>query len=67
MKNSKINYLFIIIGSLVALYAQATERQNVAILIFGIAILMFGIYRIASKIPSKSDKEATKNEEEREL
>mgnify|MGYP000451091975 CR=1 FL=1 len=67
MNSNLVNYLLILGGSIIAIYAQATEKQNVVILIFGIAILMFGIYRIASKIPSKSDKEATNNEEEREL
>jgi len=51
-----INYLLLIIGSMVAVYAQAGEEQDVVVLILGIVILMFGLFRISSSIPSKSDK-----------
>lgn len=62
MKRNKIlNYIFIVIGSIVAIYAQADERQNTTILIIGIVLLMLGIYRISSNIPSKFD--ANENEE----
>jgi hypothetical protein len=54
MNSSKIiNYILIIIGSMVAIYAQAGETQDVVILILGIIILMFGLFRISSTIPSK--------------
>jgi len=48
-----LNYLLLIIGSMVAIYAQAGEKQDVVILILGIVILMFGLFRISSSIPSK--------------
>ncbi|GGG50349.1 hypothetical protein [Bizionia arctica] len=61
-----LNYLLIIIGSIVAIYAQAEEKQNVVILILGIIILMVGLYRISSTIPSKKypekDNEIKENE-----
>jgi hypothetical protein len=54
MNSSKIiNYILIIIGSMVAIYAQAGEEQDIVILILGIIILMFGLFRISSTIPSK--------------
>ena len=57
MKASKyINYLLILIGGCVAIYAQAGEEQDVVVLILGIIILMFGLFRISSTIPSKKDK-----------
>ncbi|HMC01583.1 MAG TPA: hypothetical protein VKN14_11165 [Flavobacteriaceae bacterium] len=55
--NNWINYLFIIIGGIVAFYAQHDEQQNQYILIGGIVLLMIGIYRLAKTIPSKSEKD----------
>jgi len=58
MKASKyLNYLLILIGCIVAIYAQAGEEQDVIILILGIVILMFGLFRISSTIPSKNNHE----------
>ena len=51
------NYFLILIGCIVAIYAQAEEKQNVAVLITGIVLLMFGVYRISKTIPSKYDRE----------
>lgn len=65
MKFSKqINYLLIIIGCFVAIYAQAGEEQDVVVLILGIIILMFGLFRISSSIPSKNntDNDESKND-----
>lgn len=59
--NNRINYLFIIIGGLVAFYAQAEEQQNQYILIAGIVLLMIGIYRLARTISSKNENEDNKN------
>nr|WP_321234252.1 hypothetical protein [uncultured Psychroserpens sp.] len=52
-----ISYILIVIGGLVAIYAQADEQQNQYILIAGIAVLMFGIYSLSRNIPSKKDRE----------
>lgn len=52
-----LNYLLIIIGCIIAIYAQAEEEQNVIILVVGIVLLMLGIYRISRTIPSKFDSE----------
>ena len=52
MKN--INYILIIIGAFVAMYAKTGTNQNQLILIGGIVILMIGVYRIAKTIPSKN-------------
>ncbi|PNQ72295.1 hypothetical protein C1T31_12125 [Hanstruepera neustonica] len=57
MKGNIINYFLILVGAIVAIYAQANEKQSTAILILGIAMLMFGVYRIARTIPSKNDKD----------
>jgi uncharacterized membrane protein HdeD (DUF308 family) len=54
-KNQILNYILILIGSIVAIYAQNDEQQNVLILVLGIVVLMSGIYRIARQIPSKFD------------
>lgn len=52
-----INYILIIIGIIVALYAKIDPNQNKYILIGGICVLMFGIFRLSQSIPSKTDKE----------
>lgn len=44
-----------VIGAVVALYAQNQEEKNEAMLIGGIVLLMIGIYRISKTIPSKKD------------
>jgi hypothetical protein len=50
-----LSYIFIVIGGIIAIYAQAKEDQSQYILIAGIAILMLGIYNISRNIPSKND------------
>jgi hypothetical protein len=50
-----INYLLILVGGLIALYAQAGETQNQYLLIGGIVILMMGLYRISRNLSSKSE------------
>lgn len=50
-----ISYILIVLGGVVAIYAQAKESQNQMILIVGIAILMLGVYSISRNIPSKND------------
>lgn len=64
--NTYLNYLLILIGSMVAIYAQAGEKQDVVVLILGIIILMFGLYRISSTLSSKkqSKEDLELNEEE---
>lgn len=53
MKNI-ISYLLILIGGSIAIYANATEKQNVMLLIIGIVTLMIGIYGLNRKLSSKS-------------
>jgi len=55
--NTKINYLLLIIGGIIALYANSGEQQNEYFLIVGIVLFVIGIYRIARTIPSKTDVE----------
>ncbi|WP_417889975.1 hypothetical protein [Xanthomarina gelatinilytica] len=66
--NTYLNYLLILIGCIVAIYAQAGEEQDVVILILGIIILMFGLYRISSTLTSKKfpekDDEITNNHDD---
>ena len=50
-----LNYIFIVLGAVVAIYAKTGTEQNQYILIGGIVILMIGIYRISKTIPSKDD------------
>jgi len=48
--NKALNYIFILAGAGVAIYAQAGEKQDTEILVVGIMILMLGIYRISKTI-----------------
>ena len=50
-----INYLLILVGGLIAFYAQAGETQNQYLLIGGIVILIMGLYRISRNLSSKSE------------
>ena len=52
-----ISYFLIVIGGIIAIYAQAKADQNQYILIGGIMILMLGIYNISRNIPSKNDQD----------
>ncbi len=52
-----INVSCILIGGVIAIYAQAEEQQNTYLLMGGIVLLMFGIYRTSRNIPSKYDKQ----------
>ncbi len=51
------NYILIVLGAIVALYAKAGSEQNQYILIAGIVLLMLGIYRISRNIPSKNQED----------
>jgi hypothetical protein len=51
----RINTICIILGGIVAIYAQAEAQQNTYLLIGGIVLLMFGVYRTSRNIPSKFD------------
>ncbi len=55
--SKKIDYALVLIGCIVAIYAQAEADQNVFLLILGIVFLMYGLFRISSTIPSKKDKD----------
>lgn len=48
-----LNYVLIILGASIAIYAQAEEKQDVLILVIGIVVLMIGIYRISRNIGDK--------------
>lgn len=50
-----INYIFIILGAMVAIYAKTGTEQNQSILIGGIVMLMVGVYRISKSVPSKNE------------
>lgn len=56
-KKQVINYMLIIIGIVVAMYAKVDSNQNKYILIVGICFLMFGVFRLSQTIPSKKDKD----------
>ena len=58
MKASRrLNFLFIIVGGCVALYANANDTQNLYILIGGILLLMIGLYRLSKGLSSKEEDE----------
>jgi len=48
-----LNYVLIILGASIAIYAQAEEKQDVVILVIGIVALMVGIYRVSRNIGDK--------------
>lgn len=52
-----LNYVLILVGAFVAIYAKSGVQQNQYILIGGIVLLMIGIYRISKTIPSRHDTE----------
>lgn len=56
-KRTTLYYICILLGAVVAIYANANEEQNILLLVGGIAILMFGIFNLQSGIPSKKEKE----------
>ncbi len=58
-----LNYILIIIGAFVAMYAKTGADQNQYLLIVGIVMLMIGIYRISKTIPSRTNNEADSDSE----
>ncbi len=50
-----INFILILVGGIIALYANSEEDQNMYILLAGIMVLMVGLYRLSRGIPSKTD------------
>ena len=58
-----LNYILIIIGVIVAMYAKTGTNQNQYMLIGGIVVLIIGVYRIARTIPSKYNNEDSDNSE----
>ncbi len=51
------NYILIILGAIIAIYAKSETKQNEYVLIGGIIVLMIGVYRISRSVPSKHDSE----------
>ncbi|MGJ8550455.1 hypothetical protein [Winogradskyella wichelsiae] len=50
-----LNFVCILVGGIIAFYAQAQQEQNTYLLIGGIALLMVGVYRTSRNISSKND------------
>ena len=59
-----LNYIMILVGAIVAIYAKTGSEQNQYILIGGITLLMLGIYRISKTIPSRNNDEDSINNNE---
>ena len=56
MLNSKtFNFILILVGGIIALYANSEEKQELYILLIGVMILMFGLYRLSRGISSKPE------------
>ena len=68
MPNSRaLNLILIVIGGVVAIYAEPGEGQNTYILLAGVMLLMIGLYRLSKGISSKkydNDSNFVKEEEE---
>ena len=47
-----LNYLLIVVGAIVAMYAKVGADQNQFILIGGIVVLVIGVYRPVGNISS---------------
>lgn len=50
-----INYILILFGATVAMYAKAGANQSQELLVVGIVMLMLGIYRVSKQVPSKNN------------
>lgn len=59
-----INFLLIVAGGSVAIYAKAEMEQNQYVLLAGIMLLMIGVYRVSKQIPSKNDNGSTPDNEQ---
>ena len=62
-----LDIILIVIGGIIAIYAQVDQQQNSYVLIAGIVFLMFGLMRLSRRIPSKKEVESyivTEDEEE---
>ncbi len=56
MTNSRnLNFILILIGGIIAIYAESGEDQNVYVLLGGIMLLMIGLYRLSKRIPNSKD------------
>ncbi|WGD34329.1 hypothetical protein [Olleya sp. YS] len=58
LKNPTKYYFLILIGAVIAIYANANEEQNLLVLILGIITLMFGVFKLQATIPSKKEKDS---------
>jgi hypothetical protein len=58
-----LNYILILFGAFVAMYAKTNSDQNQFVLIGGIVVLMIGIYRVSRTIPSKKEDDNIDNSE----
>ena len=62
MLNSRLfNFMLILIGGIIAIYAKAEEKQDVYVLLAGIILLMIGLYRLSKGISSRKDVNETSN------
>lgn len=59
-----LNYILIIVGAFVAMYAKVDANQNQYILIGGIVLLIVGIYRVSKTIPSRNNDDIDNPEKE---
>ncbi|QDO94780.1 hypothetical protein FNB79_12670 [Formosa sediminum] len=65
MKSSQtLNYIFIIFGIIVSMYAKVDDAEHTYLLILGICSLLFGVFKISQTIPSKKDQEDNLNSED---
>ena len=58
------NYILIIVGAFVAMYAKVGASQNQYLLIGGIVLLMIGIYRVSKTISSRINDDTDNPEKE---
>ena len=64
MKMSQtLNYILIVFGIIVSMYAKVDDSEHTYLLILGICSLLFGVFKISQTIPSKKAKEDDLNNE----
>lgn len=59
--SKKLDYLLVLIGCIVTIYAQFDEQKNVFILVVGIVLLMYGLFKISLTITPKKNKNEDSN------
>ena len=61
-----LNFLMIVIGCIIAIYAKSDASQNQYLLIIGIMLLMLGLYRLSRGISDRKPNDTFVVEEKKD-